>query len=109
MARRHLSKIETEAYLAKMRLAFVFLAVGLVSNTDILLIALGRKRPDIYLAAGIVTIFVPFTLCALYAAAKWMMLRGPLADRPCRQCGYELTGLISPRCPECGHVIAEDE
>lgn len=27
----------------------------------------------------------------------------------CLQCGYRLTGITSPRCPECGHPVREGE
>ena len=27
----------------------------------------------------------------------------------CVQCGYELRGLVAPRCPECGRVYTLDE
>ena len=44
----------------------------------------------------------------------WRFVRGPLrrarhqATGCCRQCGYNLTGLIHPRCPECGAVFGSN-
>lgn len=35
--------------------------------------------------------------------------RGPLPYQPghCAGCGYDLTGNVSGRCPECGHAVHE--
>src|ERR1700678_2777121 len=35
------------------------------------------------------------------ALVDWLSIR----DAPCPLCGYNLRGLASPRCPECGHSL----
>ncbi len=37
-------------------------------------------------------------------AASWLRHRRPQGGR-CRVCGYDLTGNVSGRCPECGTVV----
>lgn len=47
-------------------------------------------------------------LLAFLLPTIWLWRRGRLGDhsRRCHQCGYDLTGNTSGRCPECGQVIA---
>ncbi len=51
-------------------------------------------------------IWAPFLLFAAYPT--FVLIRGPLRRRrrrlrnECVHCGYSLTGLVEPRCPECG-------
>ncbi len=51
-------------------------------------------------------IWAPFLVFAAYPV--FAMIRGPLKRRrrrlrnECIHCGYNLTGLVEPRCPECG-------
>ncbi len=41
-------------------------------------------------------------------AACRKLLRLRKGDTPyCGKCGYNLTGLTSPRCPECGELLSE--
>lgn len=56
-----------------------------------------------------ITLALSIPLAAMwYVAAR--VMHWPLAPprvRPrerCRRCGYELTGLDAPRCPECGYA-----
>jgi DNA-directed RNA polymerase subunit RPC12/RpoP len=39
---------------------------------------------------------------ALIMASLWLPARPPPRSGICRHCGYDLTGNISGRCPECG-------
>jgi hypothetical protein len=45
---------------------------------------------------------VLFTLVGVFLL--WLARRGRLAGQ-CRSCGYDLSGLASPTCPECGGSI----
>ncbi len=52
-----------------------------------------------------------FTVAGLFAGAivytrRWRKLRNNMEE--CRQCGYNLTGNVSGKCPECGSPVPED-
>lgn len=42
-----------------------------------------------------------------YLAIIWWPHRRPPLPGHCQKCGYDLTGNISGRCPECGEVAAD--
>jgi hypothetical protein len=50
--------------------------------------------------------WLPVTLLALPTAVFWWQDR-PRRERSghCQDCGYDLTGNVSGRCPECGKSI----
>ena len=54
-----------------------------------------------------IPLWIPFILFASYPTVAF--IRGPLRRYRrrkrglCVKCGYNLTGLTKPRCPECGH------
>ncbi len=54
-------------------------------------------------------LFVPLwiPLCALLVLTV-TLARGMRRTKPghCLRCGYDLTGNVSGRCPECGHRIS---
>lgn len=60
----------------------------------------------------IIRLWVPVVLFGLWPL--WCFFRGPLrrarrrAAGCCLSCGYDLTGLAQPRCPECGHAFDRD-
>ena len=53
-----------------------------------------------------ISLWLPFVVLAAYPVIAFM--RGPLRRHrrrgrgACLNCGYDLTGLPEPRCPECG-------
>ncbi len=48
-----------------------------------------------------VPLWVPFAAAAVPTLLVWRFWRKPPKPGHCR-CGYDLTGLPEPRCPECG-------
>ncbi|MBP7748089.1 MAG: hypothetical protein KA383_18400 [Phycisphaerae bacterium] len=53
-----------------------------------------------------IPLWVTFVACAAPTGLMWW--RDRLRRRPgfCERCGYDLTGNVSGRCPECGGLIA---
>lgn len=49
----------------------------------------------------VIPLWPPFVGCALPAAWLWVRKRKD-GTNDCKQCGYDLTGNVSWRCPECG-------
>lgn len=47
------------------------------------------------------------TLAGLVLLVKGLIGRIVYHDSLCRKCRYNLTGRVSPRCPECGSLVAE--
>ncbi len=47
----------------------------------------------------------PLAALAVPTAALWWRDRRRHAPGHCRKCGYDLTGNVSGRCPECGTTI----
>ena len=47
---------------------------------------------------------VLFMLLALPTRALWRTRRSGWQDGHCHNCGYDLTGNVSGRCPECGEL-----
>jgi hypothetical protein len=68
-------------------------------------------RPlGVYWSGGRVSLqcplWVPFVLGAATTAVLWWRDRRRIPQGHCRKCGYDLTGNVSGRCPECGTIIA---
>lgn len=59
---------------------------------------------------GFIPLWLPFLAIATPTALLWWRDRRPKRYPPgcCRQCGYDLTGNMSGRCPECGTAIPKD-
>jgi hypothetical protein len=57
-----------------------------------------------------VPFWIPFVFVAMPTALLWWLDRRSIPPDQCRKCGYNLTGNVSGRCPECGTTIriAED-
>lgn len=55
------------------------------------------------LVASMLVVFVPYFM--FFERARVVERRG----FRCRQCGYDLTGQVDPRCPECGLSFNDDE
>jgi uncharacterized membrane protein YbjE (DUF340 family) len=72
----------------------------------------GDPRRDIFVAVGVVAVAVPTIFLSAVAGIVAIAIVGP-ADVPmsksayprCVGCGYNLTGNVSGRCPECGSHI----
>ena len=50
-------------------------------------------------------LWIPFLLFALPTALLWYLDRRRYPAGRCQRCGYDLTGNVSGRCPECGTPI----
>jgi hypothetical protein len=57
----------------------------------------GRLDAGIYLPP-----WIPFVIIAAPTAVLWYVDRRRIPPGHCRKCGYNLTGNVSGRCPECG-------
>jgi hypothetical protein len=49
-----------------------------------------------------IPLWMPAVLFALLSALAWRLGRRRVAQGHCANCGYNLTGNVSGRCPECG-------
>ncbi len=47
-------------------------------------------------------LWLPFVLLAIPSALLWWADRRRIRPGGCSNCGYDLTGNVSGRCPECG-------
>jgi len=50
-------------------------------------------------------LWIPFVLVGAPLAVAWGRERARVPPGHCRKCGYDLTGNISGRCPECGTTV----
>ncbi len=50
-------------------------------------------------------LWIPLVLIALPTSVLWWRDRRGVLPGYCQKCGYNLTGNISGRCPECGEAI----
>jgi len=57
--------------------------------------------------ALLIPIWLPFILLAAPLAFLWLS-RPRTPPGHCRKCGYDLTGNVSGRCPECGTPVQRD-
>ena len=67
---------------------------------------LGLRFPNWWDYAGVTSIDFPLVFLSI-PPLTWLLIRFVRRRRfdrvgHCRQCGYDLTGNISGRCPECG-------
>ncbi len=69
----------------------------------------GARRSVIGYSRGLaVSIWVPFVAIAIPTALLWWLDRRRLSPGHCQKCGYNLTGNVSGRCPECAQPICAD-
>lgn len=52
-----------------------------------------------------IPLWMPAAACGVISLLLWRSIRRKRrrASGVCKRCGYDLTGLTAPRCPECGH------
>jgi hypothetical protein len=55
-----------------------------------------------FAAIAVVLAYIPCRM--IYMALHWKTVED--SGRYCRSCGYDLTGNVSGRCPECGERIS---
>ena len=61
--------------------------------------------PELDLPRGVLMpIWLLFVVVAVPTAFCWWRDRPYVPPGHCRQCGYDLTGNVSGRCPECGEA-----
>jgi len=54
---------------------------------------------------GWIPLWVPFCIVLLPTAAAWVRDWRRRPPGHCPACGYDLTGNVSGRCPECGRTV----
>lgn len=47
-----------------------------------------------------------WSLLLFFGAATWLLRSKRIAPGHCTRCGYDLTGNVSGRCPECGSAVS---
>jgi hypothetical protein len=66
----------------------------------------GFGLPAVYSAPGWLDVYVPLWLLLLATGVPTALLfwrdRRRIPPGHCQTCGYDLTGNVSGRCPECG-------
>jgi hypothetical protein len=53
--------------------------------------------------------WIPFVLLAVPTALLWHRERRRIPPGHCQKCGYDLTGNVSGRCPECGTLVGSEK
>jgi hypothetical protein len=52
-----------------------------------------------------VQLWLPLVCAGVLTAVLWWLDRRRIPPGHCRKCGYDLTGNVSGRCPECGTEV----
>ena len=65
--------------------------------------SLGRPNRHLF-----VPMWLPLLLVGVPTALLWWRDRRRFPPGYCQHCGYNLTGNVSGRCPECGTTISLD-
>ncbi len=75
--------------------------------------AYGMFLPEVQRQNGILTVgvplWIPFVCVAALTAIFFVKDRRRIPPGHCPACGYNLTGNVSGRCPECGAECRRDE
>ncbi len=54
-------------------------------------------------------IWLPLLIVAIPTGFLWWVVDRPYPKGHCQNCGYNLTGNVSGRCPECGTAVGDDK
>ncbi len=72
-----------------------------------------RPHSELVYLSSLREVRIPLWLLFLAAGSPTVYLWITDRDRPlpghCQKCGYNLTGNVSGRCPECGTIITEEK
>ena len=58
--------------------------------------------------AGNVLFYSVLSAVFLLLKARWLRVRR-IGRHQCGACGYDLTAITGPKCPECGHLVANQQ
>ena len=64
------------------------------------------RSPALWAALGATVLWDALLWYAWYAS-RARRARTARRARSCLECGYNLTGNVSGRCPECGHIVLQ--
>ena len=64
-----------------------------------------RPRLEFARFSLVLPLWIPFVLLAIPTLVLWHRDRRCSPTGHCQRCGYDLTGNVSGRCPECGQGI----
>ncbi len=56
-----------------------------------------------------IPLWLPFLIVMIPTTFLWLSDRRRFPPTNCQKCGYDLTGNVSGRCPECGQGINSEE
>jgi len=95
-----------DVFRADARTARAALAL-LAALDDRMLLVPEISRPGALVRHGAFSLWTPLSICVLVGAvvaSRWKVARAGC----CAECGYDLRGNVSGRCPECGTDVADE-
>lgn len=64
-----------------------------------------RRVPGKDIVETMVPLWIPLVLVGVLTLIAWRRERHQHPSGRCQRCGYDLTGNVSGRCPECGMIV----